>query len=211
MKNVLTVIVLLMAFTADGQAITSLNFSHWYNPKNEVDFKLHLARGEKKMVVHYQLKTSIAAASGYTISWESRASFNHREGELFANKDSILTNDGNLLNGMLTFDLPAKPWLLLAKVTHTESQRSWYYFKLIEAIFPVRGWIENASGILHENYLTKGKSYVAKNTDGKPLFVSYYKTTFPQPLPPFSEQSSGAERFLFHDSIFQIASGASFT
>ncbi len=211
MKNVLTVIAWLLALTANGQAITSLNFSHWYNPKNEVDLKLHIARGEKKMVVHYQLKTSIAPASAYTISWESRASYNHREGEPLANKDSISTNDGNLRAGLLTFDLPAKSWLLLAKVTHNESQRSWYYFKLMEAIYPVRGWIENANGILHENYLTKGKSYVAKNTDGKPLFVSYYKTTFPQPFPPFSEKTGGAERFLFHDSIFQIASGASFT
>lgn len=210
MKNMLTGIVCLMAFTAYGQAVTSLNFSHWYNPKNEVDLKLHLARGEKKMVIHYQLKTSIAAISDYTISWESRASFNHREGELFVNKDSVLTTGGSGRTGILTFDLPAKPWLLLAKVTHTESQRSWYYYKLIEAIYPVRGWIENSAGILYENYLTRGKSYVAKNVDSKPLFVSYYKTTFPQPLPPFSERGGGAERFLFHDSVFQIASGTSF-
>ncbi len=208
MKNVLVCILWIVTCSAYGQAVTSLNFSHWYNPKNEVDLKLHLARGEKNVIIHYQLKAT-SPASAYSISWESRASFNHRDGEIFTNKDSVLTNDGTIRTGMLTFDLPAKPWLLLAKVTHAESQRSWYYYKLIEAIYPVRGWIENSSGVLHENYLTKDKSYVAKNVDGKSLFVSYYKTTFPQPFPPFTEGGS-AERFLFHDSLFQLSSGASF-
>ncbi|MCE2997780.1 MAG: GWxTD domain-containing protein [Cyclobacteriaceae bacterium] len=211
MKRVLTGLLCFIVFSASGQAITSLNFSHWYNPKNEVDLKLHLARGEKAVIIHYQLKTASSPASAYSISWETRASFNHREGESVTSKDSILTNDGILRNGTLLFDLPAKPWLLLAKVTHNESQRSWYYFKLIESIYPVRGWIENTTGVLHENYLTKGKSYIAKSVDGNPLFVSYYKTTFPQPLPPFSEQIGGSERFLFHDSLFQLPSGATFT
>ncbi|MFY8035858.1 MAG: GWxTD domain-containing protein [Cyclobacteriaceae bacterium] len=211
MKNVLTGIVWIMAFSANGQAVTSLNFSHWYNPKNEVDLKLHLARGDKKLVIHYQLKTLNALASAYTISWESRASFNHRDGELFLNKDSVQINEANVRSGILTFELPAKPWILLAKVTHIESQRSWYYYKLMEAIYPVRGWIENGGSVLHENYLTKDKSYAAKNADGKPFFVSYYKTTFGQPYPPFSEQKPAAERFLFHDSLFQLPSGATFT
>lgn len=201
----------LIVFSASGQAVTSLNFSHWYNPKNEVDLKLHLARGEKTVIIHYQLKTSSYPETAYSITWESRASFNHREGASLTNKDSVLTNGGTLRNGILTFDLPVKPWLLLAKVTHNESQRSWYYYKLIESIYPVRGWIESTSGVLHENFLTKGKSYIAKNVDGKTLFVSYYKTAFPQPLPPFSEQAGGSERFLFHDSLFQLPSGATFT
>lgn len=102
MKNVLTGIFWALALSASGQAVTSLNFSHWYNPKNEVDLRLHLARGEKKVIIHYQLKTTTAPASGYSISWESRASYNHREGELFSNKDSIITNDGNIRSGYIS-------------------------------------------------------------------------------------------------------------
>jgi GWxTD domain-containing protein len=218
MKCRLLFILLLEISFASGQSVTGLNFSHWYNPKNEVDLRLTVARGEEKLLVHYQLKTSGIAASNYTIRWESRASYNQREGELITGQDSSQVVGSNLQTGSLSFALPSKPWLLLAKVTHLESQRSWFYFKLVEAIYPVKGWVENepdakvqdSKFVLAEKYLTKGNSYRAKSVNEKPLFVSYYKTTFPQPNPPFTEKGGTVERFLFHDSVFQVASGSAF-
>ena len=211
MKHFFLSVALLLIFSiAYSQAVTSLNFSHWYNPKNEVDLRLYLVRGQKNVAIYYELKTPLTVSSGYTISWEKRDSYNTREGANVTDQDSILLTEPNRKTGSIKFDLPAKPWILLAKVTHTESQRSWYYFKLIESIYPVTGWLENSSGVLMEHYLTRGKSYAVKNIDSKPLFVSYYETVFPQPYPPFTDKGGHAEKFLFHDSVFQIASGNSF-
>ncbi len=209
MRSILFFILFLKISVVTCQSITGLNFSHWYNPKNEVDLRLVVARGDEKILVHYQLKTTTLAASNYTIRWESRASFNQREGEKLTASDSSQLN-GNEQTGTLSFATPSKPWLLLAKVTHTESQRSWYYFKLIENIYPAKGWIEDPTGTVAEKYLIKNRSYRSKTMNEKPLFVSFYKTTFPPPNPPFTEKGGNAERFLFHDSLFQLASGAAF-
>jgi GWxTD domain-containing protein len=62
-----------------------------------------------------------------------------------------------------------------------------------------------------ETYLTPKKEYVAHSADNKPLFVSYYKTVFQPANPPFLEKEGRAERFLFHDSIFQLKNGTRFT
>jgi len=193
-----------------SQAITSLNFNHWYNPQNEVNLQLHLARGENSLFVNYVLRTTQFPVDKYSITWERRDSYSTREGAML-NKIDTLPNSTNLKNGLLSFPVPEKPWILLAKVTHNESQKSWYYFKLMESIYPSRGWIENADQSFAERYLHSGKEYTLKSCDNKVMFVSYYKTVpFFQPYPPFSEKSAPVERFIFHDSTFRLANGAKF-
>jgi GWxTD domain-containing protein len=195
-----------------GQAITSLNFNHWYNPQNEVSLRIHLARGEKEMIVNYQLKTTQFPADKYSITWERRDSYSTREGASLTEKDTQSIMSGNQKVGLLTFPIPEKPWILLAKVTHIESQKSWYYFKLMEAIYPVKGWIENTEKTVTDNFLYSGKYYTLKSCDEKPMYVSYYKTTsFYQPYPPFSDKAAKIDRFLFHDSTFRLASEPTFS
>jgi GWxTD domain-containing protein len=197
---------------ANGQAITSLNFNYWYNPQNEVDLHLHLARGQNSLLVNYALKTTQFPIDKYSITWERRDSYSTREGVALTKTDSLSVPSENQKTGMLTFPVPEKPWILLAKVTHIESQKSWYYFKLIESIYPAKGWIENGGKVVLENYLYKGKEYALKSCDEKPMYVSFYKTTsFFQPYPPFTEKATATERFIFHDSTFRLASNARFT
>jgi GWxTD domain-containing protein len=212
-QSVLILTFFVLATKANGQAITSLNFNHWYNPQNEVDLRLHVARGQSSLLVNYLLKTTQFPADKYSITWERRDSYSTREGASLTEKDTLQIASGNQKMGMLSFAVPEKPWILLAKVTHIESQKSWYYFKLMEAIYPVKGWIENNDkSVVMENYLFSGKAYTIKSTDDKPMHVSFYKTTsFFQPYPPFAEKTPPADRFLFHDSIFHLVSGSSFT
>ncbi len=211
-RLVLILSFLVFAPLAQGQAITSLNFNHWYNPQNEVDMRLHLARGQSSLFVNYALKTTQFPADKYSITWERRDSYSTREGASLTESDTQQVTSGNQKTGMLSFPVPEKAWILLARVTHIESQKSWYYFKLMEAIYPVKGWIENGDkSVVMENYLFSGKAYTIKSTEDKPMHVSFYKTTsFFQPYPPFAEKTPPADRFLFHDSTFHLASGSTF-
>ncbi len=217
LMNVMKQFLLILALTVShssiqGQAITSINFNHWYNPQNEVDLRLQLARGQNSLFVNYLLKTSQFTADKYIVSWERRDSYVAREGTLLIENNSQPITTGNQLAGLLSFPIPEKPWILLGKVTHIESQKTWYYFKLMEAIFPSRGWIEADRGVVHEKYLQAGKSYTLKSCDEKTIYVSFYKTTaFFQPYPPFAEKLPSPERFLFHDSTFRLENNDSFS
>jgi GWxTD domain-containing protein len=208
------VIGLTLFFTVTelkSQSITGLNFRHWYSPQNEVNLHLDLARGKERLFVNYVLTATQFPADQYTITWERRDSYVIREGASLAENDSASTLSGNYKSGQLTFAIPEKPWLLLAKVTHTVSQKSWYYFKLMESIYPKKGWIESNNKILVGNFLRAGSEYTLKSCDDKTMFVSFYKTaSFFQPYPPFSEKSAPVERFLFHDSTFRLENNRKF-
>ncbi|MFM7487853.1 MAG: hypothetical protein ACKO13_13165, partial [Cytophagales bacterium] len=211
MKRLFLLFWLINVVLAHGQAVTGLNFSHWYNPQNEVDLQLRLVRGPRHMVLHYTIKSVAQGVERYSVQWEKRASFSSREVLPVNEKDSTLVSNPYSRQGQLIFELPQKAWLLLAKVVNTETQKAWYYFKVIEPIYPASGWLANADGWLNENYLQTGKSYSMKNATGKVTYVSFYKRDFSPPLPPFSEKASPTDQFLFYDSIFQLTQGSTFS
>ncbi len=193
-----------------GQSVAASNFNYWYNPQNDVELQLHPVRTADKIMVRYTLIVRQGNPSDYSITWEARNSFVEAEGVPIAEKDSVFSMAGKNKRGFLVFNVPIKPWLLLAHVTNTDHLKRWTYFKQIESIYPVDGWIETSEGVITENHLSKNKEYTARSANGKPLIVSYYNTVFPAALPPFAEKEGRNERFFFHDSIFRVSDGGKF-
>ncbi|MBS1486251.1 MAG: GWxTD domain-containing protein [Bacteroidetes bacterium] len=193
-----------------GQSIAASNFRHWYDPQNDVELQIRPIRMANKIMVRYTLIVRQGSPEKYAISWEARNSYTDRDGVRVVEKDSVLSSTAKDRRGFLIFDVPVKPWLLVGRVTHNSNGRSWVYFKQIESIYPIDGWMEAGGGTITENHLTINKEYTARNGDGKMLTVSYYKSDFPAALPPFAEKEGRSERFLFHDSLFRIESGAKF-
>jgi GWxTD domain-containing protein len=194
-----------------GQSIAANNFNYWYNPANDIDLQIRPVRTADKIMVRYTLITRQGNPGKYSIAWEARNSYVDREGIAIREKDSVLSVNGNMKRGFLLLPVPEKPWLLVGKVTNNDNgNKSWLYFKQIESIYPVDGWIETSEGVITENHLSKNKEYIARSANGKPLYVSYYNTIFPPALPPFAEKESHAERFFFHDSLFRVESGQKF-
>ncbi len=200
--------VLFFSRLTFGQSIAASNFNYWYNPQNEVELQLRPVRTVDKIMVRYTLVARIGSAINYSVTWEKRSSYVDQEGIPATEKDSVISNNEKTKRGFLSFGLPEKPWLLVARVTN--GSKTWTYFKLIENNYPVDGWIETNEGAITENHLSKNKEYVARSADGKPLIVSYYNTVFPPALPPFAEKEGRSERFFFHDSIFRVESGTKF-
>ncbi|MBI1767821.1 MAG: GWxTD domain-containing protein [Bacteroidetes bacterium] len=200
---------LLLSRLTFGQSVAASNFNYWYDPTNEVELQLRPVRTVDKIMVRYTLVARHGNAEKYSISWEKRASYVETSGQAITEKDSVLSVTDKTKRGFLIFDVPAKPWLLLAHVMNSNA-RKWTYFRLIESIYPVDGWIETTDGVITENHLTKNKEYTARSADGKPLIVSYYNTNFPPALPPFAEKEGRNERFFFHDSLFRVESGSTF-
>jgi len=206
----LLILSLLLVFSrlAFGQSVAATNFNYWYNPLNEVELQIRPVRAANKIIVRYTLVARNGSPEKYTINWEARNSFVERDGVQVREKDSVLSVSGKEKRGFISFDIPEKPWLLLGRVTNGSS--NWTYFKQIESIYPVDGWIETSDGVITQNHLSKNKEYIARSADGKTLIVSYYNTVFPPALPPFAEKEGRTERFFFHDSIFHVESGGKF-
>jgi GWxTD domain-containing protein len=205
---ILTALVFLSKI-AFGQSVAASNFNYWYDATNEIELQIHPVRAADKIIVRYTLIARHGNPEKYSISWEKRASYVETSGTAITQKDSVLSVKEKTRRGFLIFDLPEKPWLLLAHVLNSNA-RKWTYFKQIESIYPVDGWIETADGAITENHLSKNKEYTARSADGKPLIVSYYNTVFPPALPPFAEKEGRNERFFFHDSLFRVESGSRF-
>ncbi len=192
-----------------AQALTSINFRDLYNPDGEVSIMLHPVRTAKNLEVYYQIQTNPLPLEKYDISWEKRDSFTQRNGTILNNPDTIVSE--KVKKGVWIFDLPAKPWLLVVKVTNKETQKSWLHFKKIEENYPVSGWIEQNNERVARRYLTINQAYAVSGSDNRPFHVSYFHEDFPAAYPPFAENESKADRFMFHDSTFQVNPGSSFS
>jgi GWxTD domain-containing protein len=199
---------LVFAKSLFGQSIAASNFNYCYDPQNEVELQLRPVRSAGKITVRYTLLARNGSPEKYSITWEARNSYVDREGIPIREKDSVLSVSGKDKRGLISFNIPEKPWLLVGRITN--GSRSWIFFKQIESIYPVDGWIETSEGVITENHLSKNREYVARSANGKPLIVSYYNTVFPPALPPFAEKEGRNERFFFHDSVFRVESGARF-
>jgi GWxTD domain-containing protein len=201
-------LLLVLSRLGFGQSVAATNFNYWYNPTNEVELQIRPVRAANKIMVRYTLVARNGSPEKYSITWEARNSYVDRDGVVVKEKDSVLSVNGKEKRGFILLDVPEKPWLLLGQVANGGSR--WTYFKQIESIYPVDGWIETSEGVITQNHLSKNKEYIARSADGKPLIVSYYNTVFPPALPPFAEKEGRTERFFFHDSIFHVESGGKF-
>jgi len=190
-----------------SQALTNINFRDLYNPDAEVTISLQPVRTAQQIEVYYKIQTTLPLDK-YTITWEMRESFTHRDGNSIPNPDTVGTSD-KLKKGVLRFEPPTKPWLLVVKVTNKETQTNYVNFKKIEANYPVSGWMEQNKDRLFAKYLVTGQPYRVVGSDSKPFYVSYFNEDFPAAYPPFSDKEIKADRFLFHDSSFLASSGSS--
>lgn len=203
-------ILFLITITAQAlqaQALTNINFRELYNPEGEVAITLQPVRTAQKIEVYYKIQTKLPLEK-YAIVWEKRDSFSQRDGIRINDSDTLATSD-KIKKGVFSFDPPTKPWLLVVKVTNKETQLSTINFKKIEENYPVSGWIEKNSERLTSKYLITGQSSLVKGIDDRPFYVSYFNEDFPAAYPPFADKEVKADRFMFHDSTFQVSSGAS--
>jgi GWxTD domain-containing protein len=204
------IIVFLIAWPVQmlfSQALTSINFRDLYNPEAEVSITLQPVRTAQKVEVYFSIQTNPLPLEKYDITWEKRETYTQRTGTPLTYSDT--TKSEKLKTGLWSFDAPAKPWLLVVKVTNKENQKSWMHFKKIEENYPVSGWIEQDNERLTRRYLIVDKPYTIKGSDSKPFHVSWFNEDFPAAYPPFAEKESKADRFMFHDSTFQVSPGAS--
>jgi len=211
MQRYLAFLIYFLPFSvALAQPLTSLNLREYYNPESETRFSFHVIKEANQFKISYALTANQFPVENYSIAWERRESYTQREGTAIPS-DSASTSSSKTKKGILTFPIPTKPWLLIAKVTNLETKTSWIYFKLIEPIYPVNGWIEKGNELITEKYLPVGNEYRVQGIDAKPLFVSFYKTYFPAALPPFADRESIPDRFMFYDSSFRVTPGNTIT
>jgi len=205
----LLILPLSMAFS---QSLTSLNFREWYNPDSEVQFSFQVVKEATQIKVYYLLETKQFTVDKYSLSWEKRDAFTQQQGTALAKPDSTgSTTSDKLKSGAFTFEIPAKPWLLVAKITNTESKISWTYVKLIEPKYPVNGWLEINKQRVAQKYVIINKEYTVQSAGSSSLFVSFYKSDFPAASPPFADPENKPDRFMFYDSSFRVDPGAKFT
>jgi GWxTD domain-containing protein len=213
MKRLLSLVLISLPLSmAFSQPLTSLNFREWYNPDSEIQFSLQVVKEKSQIKIYYLFQTKQFPADKYSISWEKRDAFTQQQGTAINNADttSITTTD-KTKGGAFTFEIPAKPWLLVAKITNTESKISWTYVKLIEPKYPVNGWLDINKERVAQKYVIINKEYTVHSEGSSPLFVSFYKTDFPAASPPFADLEKKPDRFMFYDSSFKVNPGSKFT
>ena len=211
MRKLFCFFFLITTYSGFSQAVGNVNLNYLYNPQNEIDFRLKLVKTHDQVIVYYSLKTATVqfSAENCVFTWQRRDSFSQRDGNPITpieNKPPIFA-DGKL-TGVLTFPIPDKPWLLVAKISNPDASKSWIYFKTIESNYPVNGGLMDALGPIYLPYISSKTQFVVQGSGSeKAIRASFYKNNFNPASPPFVETESAVDRFLFHDSTFVVRSG----
>jgi GWxTD domain-containing protein len=202
-------ILLLLTTKVMAQSVSSINFDYWYNLQGEVTMELHPVWQGDSITLFYQLKSGNPSYTSYTLKWEKKDSYNQRQGGVIIPHDSVKLVNGEA-EGQFRFSKSEKPWLLLVKVTNNATGKLWYFYKQIEAHYPVNGFIEKGGKKQWLSYVSASGSYTVRGSgSGKAIHFSYYRDDFPTPSPPFADKELKMDRFLFPDSTFAVQPGES--
>ena len=98
-----------------SQALTNINFRDFYNPDAEVFISLQPIKTQK-IEVYYKIQTNLLPLDKYTITWEKRETFTERDGSPLTITDTLRISE-KILQGVISFDPPTKPWLTWAGTT----------------------------------------------------------------------------------------------
>ncbi len=205
----LSATLLLGSLSGHAQAVSDLNVNYWYDPLAEVIFQWKPLHHGDSMAVFFRTRSNNAAATRYLIKWEKRESFSQRQGSALQPTDTI-TLSKDWQGGRLMFANPTKPWLLVVRLINIATGKSWLFYKQLEGHHPVNGYVLEGGVLQWDAYLISDHTYALGGSGhGKTVFVSYYKDNFPTPSPPFVSKEVKMDRFLFPDSVFQVAPGGS--
>ncbi|MCW5911993.1 MAG: GWxTD domain-containing protein [Cyclobacteriaceae bacterium] len=210
MKRFLLYLFFIAPVSAFAQPITGLNFREWYNPDAEIAVTFNLVRLSDRVVVDYTIDARQQPLSKYSIVWERRDTYTQREGTALTETHTSIAETEKQKQGSWIFPSSAASWLLVARVTNTESKTTWTYFRQIDPKYPQIGWLEKDGRKVNSKFITLKNPYPVKMAGEAPVFVSVYFNDFNAATPPFAEQVDRADRFMFYDSTFRLASDDTF-
>src|SRR5258706_13222308 len=154
LKSVFLSLLVASSLTGFSQSIAGLNFRHLYDPQNEIGLSMRLVNEKKRLTVYYRLQQNGSdATNNYSITWLRYESVTQKEGTALAAGDSVGTS------GKLSYPVPEKPWFLVAKVSNKSSSQTWSYVQMMEAKYPVNGFLEGPEGVGLKPYVVLGQEY----------------------------------------------------
>jgi len=209
MRYIFLFAMLVQTASLTAQPVGNLNLNYIYNPDHEISLVLKPvnAGGRTRVFYVFQVRAADYKIEDYSIAWEKRESFYQRDGSVIEPPESDVKTESQKKSALLSFDLPQKPWLLIAKVKNIKTNTTWTFAKTLEANYPVNGYLSGPEGWVDRSFVARGSSYTFYGPEsGKQIFGFYYKGNFLPGSPPFVESESRVDRFLFHDSTFRLTS-----
>lgn len=197
MKAILCLLLVAIIFQGNAQPIAGSNLRYWYDPDNSGQFNMKVVRAPDSIYAYYQVDTTI-----FKVEWERRDSFGERGG------DGVLgEHTGTAALGRLAFPVPAKAWLLVARLTDKRTQEVRLDFRQIEANYPPDGLIWRNGKPLFQSHVPQNTEVTITNTFSSDLKVFHYAERFPAGSPPFAEKEKRVDPIMAVDSTFTIRSG----
>lgn len=197
MRIFLFVFFAAITFLSKAQPIAGHNFRYWYDPDNAGQFEVKTVRSPDSIYAYFQVDTTI-----FSLEWERRDSYGERGGDAALGEVT-----GTPLLGRLAFPVPAKPWLLVAKLTDKRTKEVRLDFRLIEANYPVDGLLWRNGKPVFDPFIPANTEVRITNNFGPKLKVYHYTERFPAGSPPFAEKELPVDPIMQVDSSFWITSG----
>lgn len=211
MRHVLVAIGICIMWKSDAQALREINFSYLYNTAESYAFFMKPVRkpGGWDVFFSLQQKDTSISANRFDIDWELRESFSAGRGVAVTPVHTSYSQDQ--LTGKIS--LPGQPdnVLLVANVRDSVTRRSRLFYKVLEANFPVNGYLFNvsANSVHLDSYVNAGEQMAIQEFD-QSVFVSFFNDNFPAASPVFADAMAAVAPAIESDSVFSVAPGKTY-
>jgi GWxTD domain-containing protein len=213
MKYLFNLLLISASLSISGQPLRDINYKYLYNPGESFSFNLKPVRESEKWTIFYKLQlrdTSLNNISEISIQWELRESLIDKANVSATPLESTeRTRTGHSLSGEVTTAVTTIPKIIVAKVMHEPTKRVTFFYRILEANYPVNTYITSNAQVTLKPYVTV-RDKVQVEGSGTEI-VSYYDEVFPPALPPFAEGQVRVSKGMKLDSTFSLTAGQQIT
>ncbi len=205
MMRYLKLLLIIISFSAQGQALREINYSYVYNIAEPISFVMKPQRSATGWNVHYrlQLRDTSLHADQFVIQWDVRKDLAAKEGFPIRPDRIAKSIEASVIEGNVGLDGSGDVQLLTVKISNITAKRAWLFWKLIDPEYPVDGMVIDQYKSVLNGYIKAGSKAIIQSADSSKV-VSYYNDNFPAAAPGFSEGLARVSPTMEADSTFTI-------
>lgn len=212
-KQFLFLIFSCLTVGVHAQTLRNLNFNYLYDPDNVFSLTWDLVKSEDQYTLFFDLQVKdTTRVSDLRIQWESRKSISDKTGYPLTGELVKLKEGSGHTAGLISFIPVLDHTLVTLKISHTVNEKKHvllFYKRLADA----KTHYATVNRLMVTNhFISQNKPVRFSGFSGNtPLYVSFYKSTFPAAAPSFSTAQARVSKKIIPDSIFIIAPNAEVT
>jgi GWxTD domain-containing protein len=203
--RILTIFFCLFLFSAQAQVLRDINYNYRYNPNGPFNFNWKVVRLDNSYKVFYEILQSDTTQElkNLSIQFETRESLSEKDGVLISSQPPSKKAGMHIGSVDIPFEISQN--IIVAKIAVSDQGKSKLFTFYKHLTKNKSSYLSSDSRAIINSFTIKNQPVTLEGFESnKPVYVSFYSSSFPAGAPPFSVEQGKVPRVLKPDSTFTL-------